>query len=113
MDEQGAQELPEMRNAFSGTTADVREHCIEETIRQAHENNSNHGSGSPSSSVDMKRASSVRQHPSTYLIYTILFLIYRIYHLTPIFIFSKLIKKLNRLHSSVAMTAVVKTCLKS
>jgi hypothetical protein len=51
--------VPELRNALSGTTLEVREKCVEEQIRQiqANCNNSNHGS--PSSSLDMKRASSV------------------------------------------------------
>ncbi|KAG7675237.1 hypothetical protein Ndes2526B_g08103 [Nannochloris sp. 'desiccata'] len=50
------QEVPELRNAFSQTTAEACENYVEEHIRQVQQNNSNHDS--PTSSVDMKRASS-------------------------------------------------------
>jgi hypothetical protein len=59
------QELPEMRNAFSVTTVEAREHYVEEQIRQIKENNH----GSPSS-ADMKRATSVRHHLSALFIVT-------------------------------------------
>lgn len=55
------QELPELRNAFSQTTVEVREQFIEEHMRQVQEQSN---SGSPSSSIDMKRANSVSINPT-------------------------------------------------
>ena len=55
------QELPELRNAFSQTTVEVREHYIEEHMRQIQEHSN---PVSPSSSIDMKRANSVSIIPT-------------------------------------------------
>lgn len=63
------QEVPELRNAFSQTTAEACENYVEEHIRQVQQNNSNHDS--PTSSVDMKRASSVRKKAKALTIVTV------------------------------------------
>jgi hypothetical protein len=56
------QEVSDLRHAFSQTTADVREHFTVEYVRQKIEENKISNHGSPLSSVDMKRASSVRRN---------------------------------------------------